>query len=145
VDTEYAFLCGLLHDVGIAACLLALADDARRGPLPFASIADVVGGVHEEASGIVARLWALPGEIQRVVASHHRLEHGGRPSPVNAALIVAERLAADAGASASPASGPNLDAEIAGEVDAARAFLGLDAAALGQLRAEAAEIAAAAD
>jgi putative nucleotidyltransferase with HDIG domain len=142
IDAEYAFLCGLLHDVGIAACLLALSDDPRAGPVPFPLVEPVIHELHEEASGLLARLWDLPGEIREVVAAHHRLVHGGTPHPVTAALIVADRLATDArmGAVAATASACDLTPEE--EFAAARAFLRVDDAMLALLKVEAAEIAA---
>src|SRR5512141_3157241 len=51
VDGEYAFLCGLLHDVGIAACLLAISDDQRGIVVPFSEAVAIVDELHEEASG----------------------------------------------------------------------------------------------
>src|SRR5512142_1785749 len=42
VDPDFAFLCGLLHDIGIAACLLALSDDARGNALPFEELGPVL-------------------------------------------------------------------------------------------------------
>jgi putative nucleotidyltransferase with HDIG domain len=143
VDTEYAFLCGLLHDVGIAAALLALSDDARGGAVPFAAGAEVIDGLHEEASGLLARLWDLPPDVQRVLASHHRVEHGGTPSAVNAALLVAEALAREVDAGVTPRGAETtIDGAIEGEVAAALAFLRLDDATMGTLRAVAARVSA---
>ncbi len=98
VDPEYAFLCGLLHDVGIAASLLAVSSDARGPAVPFEALAPVLNDVHQEASGVLTRLWGLPPEIQRVVATHHQLVVGGTPDPVIAHLMVAEHLAGELGA-----------------------------------------------
>jgi putative nucleotidyltransferase with HDIG domain len=143
VDSEYAFLCGLLHDVGIAACLLAISDDQRGIVVPFSEAARVVDDLHEEASGLLARLWDLPPDVQRVVASHHRLVYGGTPSPVNAALLVAEALAreVDAGVSARGAELP-IDQSPESEMLAAQAFLQLDDATLNGLRAAAQRVSA---
>ena len=146
IEAEYGFLCGLLHDVGIAASLLALSDDARAGPLRFDALGPVLDEVHQEASGLLARLWRLPVEIQNVVATHHQLHVGGTPHPVNATLIVAEQLARELGAGMAPPPGaaamsgePLLDASPAGLFEAARATLGIDDAALALARAEAAD------
>jgi len=147
VAGEYAFLCGLLHDVGIAACLLALSDDARGGLVPYETLGAVLQDVHEEASGLVTRLWGLPAEIQRVASTHHQLEGGRSPNPVNAALIVAEELARALGAGMAPLEATGnppgalaLDANPPEVFDRACATLQLDGSALEAARREAAEI-----
>jgi HD-like signal output (HDOD) protein len=145
IEAEYAFLCGLLHDVGIAACLLALSDDARGGVAPLSAIEPVLDTMHEEVSGLVSRLWGLAPELQRVVATHHLSDVSSRPHPVNAALVVAEHLAfgidagmAPAAAAGEPACVTGLDASRPGLLEAACDALSLDAAALERLRSEAA-------
>lgn len=144
IDAEYAFLCGLLHDVGIAACLLALSDDPRAGPTPPDEVEAVLRGVHEAASGLLARLWGLPPVIQRLVGSHHQLEFGGKPHPVNAALIVAEALACERGAGMAPAPGAgaaeDLDANPPALLEAACAALSLGPADLAAMREQAAAV-----
>jgi len=140
IDAEYAFLCGLLHDVGIAACLLALADDVRGGVVPFEALRSVLDLVHEDASGLVTRLWGLPAEIQRIAATHHQLEVGGTPHPVNAALIVAEQLASELDAGMSCAEERGLDANSPELFAAACRSLHLDEDRLKAARAEAVKI-----
>jgi HD-like signal output (HDOD) protein len=144
IQADYAFLCGLLHDVGIAACLLALSDEPRGGTIPFETLGSVLHEVHENASGLVTRLWGLPSEIQRVAGSHHHLELGGRPHPVNAALIVAEGFANELGAGMTPAEAvtwnDKLDSSSPDLFASACTALGLDDEGLASARAEAAEI-----
>jgi len=141
LEAEHAFLCGLLHDVGIAACLLALCDDPRAGTVPFEALGGVIEEVHEEASGVVTRLWNLPAEIQRVVASHHGLGGGSAPDPVNALLVVAEHLAGEVGAAASgPGDRSGAPAAPPGLFEAACGALRLDLATVAAARDEAAEI-----
>ena len=151
IESEYAFLCGLLHDVGFAAGLLALASDPATRGAPFAELGPALGEAHEEASGVLARLWKLPAPLQRVVATHHEVEVDGRPEPVNAALIVAEQLAWEAGAGLAPPpeeADPlslatpeppldGLDGNWTGLIDQARAVLKMEDLALGAARAEA--------
>ncbi|HEY6006215.1 MAG TPA: HDOD domain-containing protein [Anaeromyxobacter sp.] len=93
---EYAFLCGLLHDVGIAGILLALAEDPRWKGVSFEELEPVLVEVHAEASAILCRLWRLPEAIQTVVSSQHEVTPAGRAEPVRAALVVAEQLAWEA-------------------------------------------------
>lgn len=141
VDAEYAFLCGLLHDVGLAACLLALSDEPRGGAVPFDALGPGLHEVHQEASGLVTRLWGLPAEVQQLVATHHELEVGGRPQPLHAALVVAEALAGERGAGMEPAgAAAGLDVNPPELLAAACAALGLDGDGLAAARAEAGEI-----
>jgi len=149
VETEYAFLCGLLHDVGFVAALLALSSDPLYGRAPFEALAPVLDEVHDDGSGLLARLWKLPAQVQRVVANHHEL--GRDAEPVSAALVIAEQLVWEAGAGLEPPppdANPmslatpeppldGIDVNWTGMVEQARRELGMDDLALGAARAEA--------
>ena len=151
VEAEFAFLCGLLHDVGFPAALLALSVDPEWKNAAYADLAPVLDEVHEEASGVLARLWKLPENIQRVLATHHDPAPGGKVELVNAALVVAEHLVWEAGAGHAPpppdadpfAVGfkePELDGvdvNWTGLVEEAARLLGMDALAVGAARVEA--------
>jgi putative nucleotidyltransferase with HDIG domain len=102
VEAEYAFLCGLLHDVGFAASLLAISSDPTWRKSSFEVLKSVLDEVHEEASGLLTRIWKLPEGIQRMVATHHDPAPGGKTELVNATLIVAEQLVWEAGAGMEP-------------------------------------------
>lgn len=151
VDAEYAFLCGLLHDVGFSACLLALTEDRHWREVPFDELAPVLDEVHEEASGLLAAQWKLSEQIRQVVGSHHAVTVDGTVRQVNAALVIAEQLAWEAGAGLLPppeGADPmatetpeppleGLDANWTGVVEEARRALRIDELALCALRAEA--------
>jgi len=151
VEAEYAFLCGLLHDVGFAASLLALCEDPTWRKASWDELAPVLDEVHEEASGLLARLWKLPENIQRMVATHHEPAPEGKAQPVNAALVVAEQLCWEAGAGLEPPP-PGADAysmdspepptqgvdvNWSGLVEEARRHLRMDDLAMAAARAEA--------
>jgi len=154
VEAEYAFLCGLLHDVGFAASLLALAADPAWRHSTFEELAPVLDEVHEEASGVLARLWKLPEGIQRMVATHHEPAPNGKAEPVNATLIVAEQLCWEAGAGMEPPPAEanpysmetpepptdGVDVNWSGLVDEARKVLRVDDLAMAAARAEAFQI-----
>jgi len=97
VDAEYAFLCGLLHDVGVSAALILLGAE----PAPSRPSLDLVWStlpwIHEDLSGQIVKLWKLPPEVQLVVGHHHRLHLGGHAHPAIAALRIAEGLAEELG------------------------------------------------
>jgi HD-like signal output (HDOD) protein len=156
LDGGFAFACGLLHDVGFAGALLALSEDRRFRYADHAALAPALDELHEEAAGLMTKLWGLPAEMQYAVGTHHRAAPFGRPVPINAALVVAEQLAWEAGLGlaeppddADPTSTATPEAplgtvDLASSVtlDEARQVLGLDDLALGALRVKAFELAA---
>jgi HD-like signal output (HDOD) protein len=114
IPDEFAFMCGLLHDVGMAAGLLILADrkasGARRlAPPAFEEIAFALEVVHEEASAVLADAWNLHPEVRLVIGIHHHFQQGRRIHPMAAVLCVADWVASGAGTA------------VGTEVDASRA------------------------
>jgi HD-like signal output (HDOD) protein len=97
IDGDQAFICGLLHDAGFAGLLFAVTHFEGSESPPLDQIWSDVDGLHERASGILARLWGLPNSIVEVVGHHHHL-HTGEFSKVAAAICVADRLTAAFGA-----------------------------------------------
>ena len=96
--TETAFLCGLLHDIGMAATLLVLSDRPKEEPTVSPTVLDeVLRQTHQEVSGMIAQLWKLPADVQEVLASHHSFPAGQPPKPLSAAVAYAEKLSADLG------------------------------------------------
>jgi HD-like signal output (HDOD) protein len=96
---EYAFLCGLLHDAGMVASLIALASGTRHGerPADLSIVWDAVCDAHEAAGETLCRLWGLPGDIAIVVASHHGPRANQPVHPLAAAIAVAESILLDLG------------------------------------------------
>lgn len=98
---ERAFICALLHDIGIAGSLAVLgALPRRQRPNDFESIAQAIEVVHEEASAVIGEKWALPWGVQWVVGHHHSYIVDGRVSPLAALVCMCDWLAAEAGAPA---------------------------------------------
>lgn len=96
VDMEFAFMAGLLHDVGIAGTLLALVESSRPDPPPGLDLTwPVIKLLHEQASDWMARRWQLPEEVIDVVGSHHNYEEG--ISDLNAVVALADLLVEDVG------------------------------------------------
>jgi HD-like signal output (HDOD) protein len=94
-DDDYAFLCGLMHDVGLVAAMIALAPGRREGKVPgYDVLAPTLVAVHEEASGLLAKHWKLPVEVQWVLGHHHHVQIQGRPHPIAAVVALADNLAA---------------------------------------------------
>lgn len=125
---EHAFLCGLLHDVGTAACILALSDSAARGrELDLPTALSCVEEIHESCSQMVAKIWKLPSDIELALSLHHRLVLDGHFHPIAAAVALADGLAAELG------FGFHAETDLLQTESAAR-FIGIDAGSLDRIR-----------
>ncbi len=91
-DADYAFMCGLLHDVGKAGALVSLVD-GRKDPPPLEDVWHAIEEMHAEASEIMTKQWKLPAEVTMVVAAHHTVRIEGYPHPLAAAVSLADHLA----------------------------------------------------
>ena len=97
VVSEEAFVCGLLHDVGIGATVGALADTGAPMP-PLTTLLDAMDGMHEDVGGLIATLWQLSPDITLVIKEHHRYDPHTRPSSAMMAVVcIADRLATEVG------------------------------------------------
>lgn len=93
VAAEHAFLCGLLHDVGISGSLISLAETEGE-QVPIMSLLDAIDGMHEQAAGLMAKQWGLAPEISVVIEQHHHFDPKNMGMHVlTAVLCVAEQLA----------------------------------------------------
>lgn len=96
IATDYAFLCGLLHDIGMAAALIVLGEQEKAAP-EDALLGAILRGCHAEASQVVATLWKMPADVQLVLANHHAVVVQGYVHPLTAIVAVAEQLAGELG------------------------------------------------
>jgi HD-like signal output (HDOD) protein len=98
IASEYAFLCGLLHDVGMAAALIVLGEQKSTAEgLDPTLLGVALRQCHQEASAVVARLWKLPPDVQLVLGHHHEVVINGHVHPLAAVVALAEQLARDLG------------------------------------------------
>ena len=99
---DRVYLCGLLHDIGIAACLLVAPElkspDGR--PFTYAELMAPIFDVHEQAAHILSTLWNLPEGLRWVFAHHHNFSLRTHASPMAALVCLASWLASEAGAGA---------------------------------------------
>ena len=141
IATEYAFLCGLLHDIGMAASLIVLGEQQTAQPLEPLLLGMILQRCHQEASKVIAALWKLPPDVQVVLGHHHDVIIQGHVHPLAAVVAIAEELARELDFGVTMA-----DADCDGTDDLAlaraRDALKLDAARMERLRAEAAKLAA---
>jgi putative nucleotidyltransferase with HDIG domain len=88
VYDEYAFLCGLLHDVGISAGAAVLGASA-----PFEIAWPAILDAHAEAGRTLCAAWNLPPDVALVVQAHHGAPPGQPQHPVASAIMVSEWMA----------------------------------------------------
>ena len=132
---DYAFLCGLLHDMGVAAALLALSEQVKPPSNPDPALLwQALHDIHESSSEALANVWGLPREMSLVLGLHHRLGDQKHVHPLAAAVSLADHLAEEAG------FGLFGECEAA-ETDAVARLLGIDARTLAKLRESVASLA----
>jgi HD-like signal output (HDOD) protein len=112
---EHAFLCGLLHDMGISGILIALAE-AGNPPPPLTMLMTAIDAVHERAGEAMASIWRLAPEIGAAIRYHHEYDPDApQVSVLSAVICVAEDLAEQNGygvSVASPAGSRNVKFDV---------------------------------
>ena len=94
VTQDRAFLCGLLHDVGIAGILLMLGDVARDKATPDLTVLwPAIHAAHGRAGARMIEMWKLPPEVATAVAAHHEVKVDGEDNPMSATVCLAEEYA----------------------------------------------------
>lgn len=129
IPGDYAFLCGLMHDVGIAASLAVVTHRKKRPP-SFDTVWPSIEVAHPDAGAIVARIWNLPKQVVEVIKLHHRIVQGQKPHRVAAAVALADGFALEAGFGYAEI-GPDVGTA---QVERAARFLRIDGARLERLR-----------
>jgi HD-like signal output (HDOD) protein len=140
IAAEHAFLCGLLHDVGVSGTLIALVEGEKKLP-DLGALLTAVDGMHAQAGGMIAKLWGLSPAITGVIEQHHpSSSEFARAPALNSVLCVAERFADEFGYSVvAPASLEQFDRHAPDGFEQALARLKLTAKQA-ELRARAQEV-----
>ena len=94
---DFAFLCGLLHDVGIAASLVMIGEGLIGPPPSFEHVWPAISHIHEEAGGLLLGAWKLPADIREVVSRHHKVTIDGQSNSVVAAVCLGDHFATELG------------------------------------------------
>jgi hypothetical protein len=129
-----------LHDIGIAAILIVLGERRKAEPaLEGAVLGEVVRQTHEDVSGMLVRLWKVPGEVAEVVANHHGRAAIEAAPLLSSMVAVADSLAAKFGFQVDFGAGP-CDGSDQDTTSAACGRLGLDATAMADLEREARQV-----
>jgi HD-like signal output (HDOD) protein len=135
IEHDGAYLVGLLHDVGIAACILAIAGPARYPKPPsFESAWPDIRAHRERFALHLAVHWQLPKELRSALTLHLGFENATSCDPRSAVTILAERLAIAAGFGFA-------DELTEGASERARECLGLSTANIESLATQGVEIA----
>lgn len=124
---ELAFMCGLLHDLGMFAALITFAQPPRGARTPaFEKIWPVVVECEGEAAVVIANSWKLPPEVRTVLSNRRHLSVEGEPNPMIAAVLLAESIATALGEGSEPHVNQST-------VDQARALLNIDDSVMSEL------------
>jgi putative nucleotidyltransferase with HDIG domain len=94
VNTESAFLCGLLHDIGKMVILKWHHDHTKRtgSALPPAELDDLLQRFHAMTAGRAFRRWGLPTELDEPVLCHHDYTQATTARRMAAVVYLANRL-----------------------------------------------------
>lgn len=78
IDSEYAFLAGLLHDIGKPVLLNVFLDQVKAGKMDEAEskpfLNDIFKEFHTQVGALAASRWALPKLVAETIRFHHEPE-----------------------------------------------------------------------
>jgi putative nucleotidyltransferase with HDIG domain len=140
IAAEHAFLCGLLHDVGISGTLIALVEGEKNLP-ELSTLLAAIDGMHAQAGGMIAKLWGLSPAIEKAIEQHHPSSSEIARAPALASVLcVAEHFADEVGLSVVDPQSELFDRHAPDAFEQALARLKL-APKQNELRAQAAQLA----
>ena len=92
--SELAWLCGLLHDSGVAAAVTMEQPAEQDDP---GALVPVTEPDHDDLSARLIRAWGLPPDIALAVAQHRNPLAAGEANPLAAIVCLGNRLAGSFG------------------------------------------------
>lgn len=143
LDPDEAFLCGLMHDMGLAGLILAASEEPRtRRLLTPDDAAPVLDALHAGAGAIIGMMWRLPEKVRAVMSAHHYANPGHEYYALCATVMLADNLAERAGAGVLPHTEDDsgLDRSLEVILREAEFFLGFDDVDIQSFRADAYDI-----
>ncbi len=100
-QSESAYLCGLLHDMGEAIILGIAAprgkDQGAMSPLEKAALFDAIRVYHARTGAMVASMWGLPNMVCDAVLHHHKSELSEDPAQMALVTAVSDLMARHVG------------------------------------------------
>jgi putative nucleotidyltransferase with HDIG domain len=94
LDNEYAFLCGLMHDVGKPLLIDVLVDLTRalkeKAYLTDDLIDEVLAEYHPAVGGLIARKWSFPALLHDAITFHHRHDEANSSAEMARLTFVAD-------------------------------------------------------
>ncbi|MBN2529604.1 MAG: HDOD domain-containing protein [Deltaproteobacteria bacterium] len=100
-ESEMAYLCGLLHDMGEAIILGIVAGICKKDKaelLPLATLAPAVDALHTQVGARICESWGLPPILSNAVQHHHRAQVHDDPSSMTTVIAVTDILLRHVGA-----------------------------------------------
>ncbi len=94
LETDGAFLLGLLHDTGKPVLVNAIFEYERKNsdrPLGTETVEILLSQLHEEIGGYVLDRWGMPPSLVDAAAGHHRYRGAANATPAHR-LVVAANL-----------------------------------------------------
>lgn len=103
LNQDYAFVCGLLHDIGILVSITRFPQHYQEA-LKYRNLHDchvieaekaVIGVDHTVVGHLLAENWKFPAVMQRAILNHHmptQADMGGIPSVVHVANAIVHAL-----------------------------------------------------
>ncbi|MFC1821111.1 HDOD domain-containing protein [Thermodesulfobacteriota bacterium] len=97
---EDAFLCGILHDIGMIIevqveedLFLQVCRAFQSGTGPFVKYErEIIGAEHCAIGNLLALEWGLPVEVREAVKIHHRMPNKADPQSISGILQIAEYI-----------------------------------------------------
>ena len=99
-DTDKAYLCGLLHDIGELVNATLIPDEFRataalavaQNISLFEAEKQTLGFTHCETGKMLAEYWNLPADVSSVIEFHHAPEQASTPGTLPALVNLADLL-----------------------------------------------------
>lgn len=132
IHCEYAYLAGLLHDIGLSVSLLVLSTAYPGSPPPVTRVWPELLRIHEQTGWYLARDWSLPSGLRAALRHHHTIPDEAPDALTSSVVCVADKLASAVGAAVRPfvEHGDEATATSDNEFGAACQRLGLGQAAI---------------
>jgi putative nucleotidyltransferase with HDIG domain len=99
-ESDLAYLCGLLHDVGQAIIVGIVGEHIKTtggAPPPLVLLEPTLRALHAEVGARVCSHWKLPETIVDAVRHHHQPEQSSHPAAMALVVAVADVLLGHAG------------------------------------------------